>query len=365
MKTSIIKRTMSMLLALALCLSAIPFSILTVSASATWPSLSASRYCEMIAFSDIPVYRYTSLSTRGTCSPAKSYNAYVEKGDKLYIFQITANYTKLSYPVSGGSRRTGYVKTSTLFGVTAPSEIVTSKIKMTTYTSNSTSVKSGSIAAGDTVYKLGTTKNGFVLVIYDAVSGKRACKAAFCTKSDYAKTAVKTAPNNTTQTASAVQNRLDAIGNGSLRYNNTTVMKIGAKFSGTRSGEQCKGYAKNVFYMCFGITPGSTQPRNKGLNYLIYDTKGMTKLGSVTNMNESAIRNLFANARHADFVQIRRSHGGSHSAIVYSVSSTGVTFLEANLDGQNTVYLRSYTWSQLCQQNAAMSVYTATNYKLK
>ena len=356
---------MSLLLALVLCLSAIPFSVITVSAATTWPSLSSSRFCEMTAFSDIPVYRYTSLSTRGTCSPAKSYNAYAEKGDKLYLFQITAKYTKLSYPVSGGSRRTGYVKTSTLFGATAPSEVVTSKAKITTYTANSTSVKSGSIAAGDTVYKLGTTKNGFVLAIYDAVSGKRAYKAAFCTKEDYARITAKTTPNNTTQITSAVQDRLDAIGNGSLRYNNTTVMKIGSKFTGTRSGEQCKGYAKNVFYMCFGITPGSTQPRNKSLNYLIYDTKGMTKLGSVTKMNESAICNLFATARPGDFVQIRRCHGGSHSAIVYSVSSTGVTFLEANLDGKNTVYLRSYTWSQLCQQNAAMSVYTTTNYKLK
>ena len=167
------------------------------------------------------------------------------------------------------------------------------------------------------------------------------------------------------QSSNAVRSRLDAIGNGTLRYNSSTVMKIGFKFTGTRSSEQCKGYAKNVFYMCFGITPGSTQSRDKGLNHLLNSTTGMTKLGSVTNMTNSNISALFSKARPGDFVQMRRSHGGSHSAIVYSVTSSGVTFLEANLDGNNTVYLRTYTWADLCSKNAKMSVYTATYYQLK
>lgn len=363
MKNTMTKRVFSMLLALAIILSAVPALGLQAFAASSWPSFSSSGYCEMISFGKIPVYRDSNLTTPGTCSPAKSYNAYVAQNDKIYILKVTEKFTQISYPTNSG-RRIGYVKTSTLFGVTTPIETVYCRSKVTTYTGASTSSKSGSTAIGDTVLKLGTSKSGFVLVMYTACSGSRAMKAAFVTPEDYAKIkGVSNSHSNTT--ASTVKARLDAIGNGSLPYNKNTTMKIGAQFTGTRSGEQCKGYAKNVFYLCFGITPGSTQPSSKGLNYLIYNTSGMNKLGSVTRMSITNISALFANARPGDFVQMRRSHGGSHSAIVYNVTAGGVTFLEANLDGRNTVYLRSYTWAELCGKNAAMSVYTATNYKLK
>ena len=336
---------------------------ITAFAASSWPSFSSSSYCEMVSPGKITVYRDTGLTTPGTCNPARSYAAAVYQNDKVYILEVTANYTKLSYPTSNG-RRIGYVKTSTLFGVKNPTETITSKCKVTTYVGASTSTKSGSVAAGDTVVKLGTTKSGFVLVMYTAKSGSRSMKAAFVTKADYER--IKGNNNGSTNTTnSAVRARLDAIGNGSLRYDKNTVMKIGAKFTGTRSGEQCKGYAKNVFYLCFGVTPGSTQSRDKGLNYLLNSTSGMTKLGSVTNMTSNNISALFANARPGDFVQMRRSHGGSHSAIVYSVTSSGVTFLEANTDNKNTVSLRTYSWDDLCYKNAAMSVYTADNYTLK
>ena len=64
----------------------------------------------------------------------------------------------------------------------------------------------------------------------------------------------------------------------------------------------------------------------------------MTKVGSVTSRKDDDIKRLFLKARPGDFVQIRRSHTGSHSAIVYSVTNNGVTFMEANLDNKNTIY---------------------------
>lgn len=363
MKNTMTKRIFTMLLALVLLMSAIPAMSLDAQAASAWPSFSSSNYCEMVAFGKIPVYRDSNLTTRGTCSPAKSYNSYIDQNDKIYIISVNEISVKVNFPTSSG-RKVGYVKTSTLFGVKNPLETVTCRSKVITYTAASTASRSGSTAVGDTVLKLGTAKTDFILIMYTANSGSRAMKAAFVTQEDYAK--IKgTSITLHNGTSSAVQKRLDAIGNGSLRYNQSTVMKIGAKFTGTRSGEQCKGYAKNVFYLCFGITPGSTQSRSKGLNYLLNSTTGMTKLGSVTNMSISRISALFANARPGDFVQMRRSHGGSHSAIVYSVTSSGVTFLEANLDNRNTVYLRTYTWAELCSKNAAMSVYTAANYSLK
>ena len=155
-------------------------------AASTWPTFSSSSYCEYVSPGKITVYRDSSLKTPGTCSPAKSYNAYVAKNDKVYILEVTESYTKLSYPVNDG-RRIGYVKTSTLLGVTVPTETVTCRSKVATYVGASTANRSGSTAVGDTVVKLGSTKSGYVLIMYTATSGSRSMKAAFVTKSDYEK----------------------------------------------------------------------------------------------------------------------------------------------------------------------------------
>lgn len=180
MKTT--KRMLALFLVMVTLCSVIAVPAL---AATSWPSLSSSGYCEMIAPGKINVYRDTALKTPGTCSPAKSYNAYVAKNDKVYILKVTGSYTMLSYPVSSG-RRTGYVRTDALFGVTAPQENFTSKAKVTTYVSASTATKSGSTAVGDTIYKLRTNGN-YVLIMYSAKSGSRAMKAAYVTKADYDK----------------------------------------------------------------------------------------------------------------------------------------------------------------------------------
>ena len=197
MKTT--KRLLSLLLALVTLCSVIAIPAF---AASTWPSLSSSGYCEMISPGKISVYRDSSLKTPGTSNPARSYSAYVAKNDKIYILKVTESYTQLSYPTSSG-RRIGFVKTSTLFGVTSPTEVITSKAKVTTYTGASTSSKSGNTAVGDTVFKLGTTKGGYVLIMYTAVSGSRSMKAAFITKSDYEK--VKGNSTSTSVTSSGWQ----------------------------------------------------------------------------------------------------------------------------------------------------------------
>ena len=361
MKTTATKRTVTLVLALILIVSAFPLS---ASAASSWPTLTSSSPCVMISPGQISVYRDSGLTTRGTCSPARSYNSYIDMGDDLRLLEVSSNSLsiKVDFPTPQG-RKQGFVQTSTLLGVSEPSQVVTSKAKVTTYQYASTEKTYGAVYVGDTVFMCGTTKGGYVLVIYNISGGY---KAGFVLKSDWEKIVGDSQNASVVNTTEAsVRSRFDAIGNGTLRYDSNTVMTIGARFTGSRDGEQCKGYAKNVFYMCFGITPGSTQPRNQGLNYLLTSTSGITKLGSVTNMTTSGISALFANARPGDFVQMRRNHGGSHSAIVYGVTSNGVTFLEANLDNQNTVYLRTYTWADLCSKNAAMTVYTATNYQLR
>lgn len=365
------KRFATFFLALAILVSAIPFlPVEAAAASNTWPDLSPSCYASYVApASTSKLYQDSEMSVRGTASPRKAYNSSISRGDELQLLGFTADKDAIivSYPV-GQSRRIAYVPTKTLLGVSNPVEVVKSQARVSTYQITGKVTKTGSVFVDDLVYRCGTTADSkYILVIYEAVSGNRGWRVAFVSVSDYAKIkgSASTQDSSRNTTSDAVKARLDAIGNGSLKYNKNTIMKIGSTFSGTRSGEECKGFAKNVYYLCFGITPGSTQSRSKGLNHLLNSTTGMTKVGSVTNMTVSNVFALFSQARPGDFVQMRRSHGGSHSAIVYSVTSNGVTFFEANLDGHNTIYLCTYSWSDLCNKNAAMSVYTASNYKLK
>lgn len=154
-------------------------------------------------------------------------------------------------------------------------------------------------------------------------------------------------------------------------YSQLTNMKNGSSYNGTYkektrytgpyASEQCKGFAKSVFEKLFGYNIGSTS-KVSGQNYKIdIKTSKTAVVGSVSRLTASNAKSMFANARPGDFVQMRRHHSGSHSAIVYSVSSSGVTFYEANLDGANGIVVRTYTWKQLADDNSSMSVYTAKN----
>lgn len=367
------KRTLSAILAILLMLPTL-FGINALAAS--YPSISSSKYIEFKAQQNINVYQDTACKTRGTCSPSKKYDASIAKNDVCYIYEIKASYIKVNYPTSSG-RRTGYIKRSDLFDKTAPEEYIQSaEASVTVYKAEGNS----SIAKGDEVWRV-DPKNGYTgyrAVIYEAKSGNRAYKMGYITLNDLDKIKngskdTKSAENDITYSPgskeSAVKARLDAIANGTVKLDKNTTLTVGEKFTGTNAGEQCKGYARNLFNLCFGINVASTQP--KPSNYLLYAKDGVTKVGSVTGMSkgsassEQKIEALFSKAKPGDFVQMRRQNGGSHSAIVYFVSNSGVTFLEANTDGKNTVKQLTHTWASLCEKNAAMSVYTATNYKLK
>lgn len=205
--------------------------------------------------------------------------------------------------------------------------------------------------------KIITMKYGEALQVSSISNGW--AKAAYGSYSGYCSSAyISTARPNMD-----VKSRLDLIINGSLTYDKNTVMKVGSKFTGTRAGEQCKGYGKNVFYLLFKVTISSTKASPN--NHLLNSASGYKLVKSYSSLTASTASSLFSSARAGDFVQMRRSHGGSHSAIVYAKTSTGVTFLEANLDGKNTVYLRNYTWSSLASMNAKMALYTAVDYRLK
>lgn len=333
------KRKISLILTLALMLS----TIINITASAaSYPSLSSSAYCEFTAAKKMTVYVDSSFSAQGTNSPYKKYSAYIAKNDVCHIYKITSKYAQVNYPTSSG-RKTGYIKTNDLLGAnTNPSSTFTAKNKVTTlkYKNGATT---GYYESGDKVYNIpGTNYN----IMYTAKSSKRAYKLGYMEPVD---NTIK--PSTTNE----YTKKMDKMISGSS-YNG--AYKVSTKYTGEYYKEQCKGFARSVHKKLFGYVISSTQ----GNNYLLYSNNNTKLVGSITSMKSGSVKSLFTKARPGDVVQMKRTHGGPHTAIVYSTNSNGITFYEANLDGQNTIYKKTYTWTDLCNKNAAMSLYTAKNY---
>ena len=134
------------------------------------------------------------------------------------------------------------------------------------------------------------------------------------------------------------------------------------------NGIQCKEFAAFVYNKVYGYSysdVGSTGSQKYTLN-----SNKMVCRASQSNLNASNVRELFQNAQPGDFIQMRRGHGGAHSAILVEKTNNGVTFFEANADGKNTIWTKTYSYDDLVvrkysnkhgyyQYNVAMSVYHA------
>src|SRR5699024_5819540 len=113
------------------------------------------------------------------------YNAYIAAGDVVKVYEVTSSYTYLEYPTSSGMK-TGYAKTSSLFGVSYPVEKIVSSGKVTTYQTTAESNESGYVAKKETVFKVDLVKIGeYTLVMDTTISGSRAYKAAFVKTESY------------------------------------------------------------------------------------------------------------------------------------------------------------------------------------
>lgn len=158
---------------------------------------------------------------------------------------------------------------------------------------------------------------------------------------------------------SKISQKLQQMMNGEI-YNGS--YKVNTKYTGEYSKEQCKGFAKSVYNKLFGYLIGSTctKPRN----YKINISSESIILGSTTNMTQSNICSIFDKARAGDFIQVRRSHSGSHSMIYLSSDSNSVTVYECNTDNKNGIKKNTYTYQNFCDRNVGVSVYTAKDYYL-
>ena len=211
MKRSSTSKILAIILTLVTLMSAFPASVL----AASWPTVSTSAYCEFIASKNISVYRYSDCKTPGTCSPAKSYNAYEETGDKCRIIEFSSSYLKIQYPTPSGYR-TGYVRRGDVISVSSPTNVVKSAGKATTYTKPGGS-EYGYVAKNDQTYACGES-NGYVAVIYPSKDSNRAYKLGYVKTSDYNNiiapsgtptvTAKKTISNGTYYICSALNNKM-------------------------------------------------------------------------------------------------------------------------------------------------------------
>ena len=141
----------------------------------------------------------------------------------------------------------------------------------------------------------------------------------------------------------------------------------------SQNSKQCKEFAQYIFNELYGI-PGvgsgstSDNPTNWRLNNTpssIYQVAEVPENRNASQAKEQ-FRNLFAQAQPGDFIQIKRGHGGAHSAIFVGRTGNGIQWFDANADGNNGIKLQTYSYDDLVrttsrgyQWNVAMSLYRA------
>lgn len=144
--------------------------IQSVWADAAVPSLSGSvciRTYPLSTGNNTYVYTTSSLTTRGTASPKRAYNAVVYASDEIYIYSMDSKSAYIGYPTSSG-RKYGYIQTNAVTTNNYSQDARTSNAKITTYKRAGGAVY-GNIAKGDTVYTVAQSGN-YTQVIYSVGS---------------------------------------------------------------------------------------------------------------------------------------------------------------------------------------------------
>lgn len=130
---------------------------------------------------DTPVYTSKDLTTRGTASPSRAYNATLYADDEVWIYSISEKWAYISYP-TGSGRRYGYIRISAITPNNFSVGAKTCRGNMTTYRRPG-SIKYGIAETGDTVYTIGSM-NGYKQIIY---SCGHIWKMGFVSDADYSR----------------------------------------------------------------------------------------------------------------------------------------------------------------------------------
>lgn len=136
---------------------------------------------------------------------------------------------------------------------------------------------------------------------------------------------------------------------------------------------QCYGFADNVYKRLFG---GRGMSGYTSHNFGVANYPGSKIVGAIWNQAESNNARVVGGefvgkAKPGCFVQMGRRYSlnssktaaAPHSAIVYSVSNTGVTLYEANTDNRNTIMKNTYSWATFANRNKGFTIYCPVNYK--
>lgn len=217
---------------------------------------AATRKGYIIGTSNVRVYSNTAL-TRGY--------GWIYPTDEVQVIVVTSRYTKVTYPVSGGRYKTGYIATGNILTATGGSTYTASG-RFTTYRRDSTANTYGYVDRNDSVMILGT-RGDFTQIKYPVSGG---FKYAFSKTSDI--NTYVTGNNNRDLTSSntssesiiqkLVDYELSQLGTGDYRGNNNVKYNTwyyGREVSGS-------GYAWCMAfqaYCCYQITGSNNAiPKN-------------------------------------------------------------------------------------------------------
>lgn len=143
------------------------------------------------------------------------------------------------------------------------------------------------------------------------------------------------------------------------------------------SSIQCKEFASYIFNELYGIpSVGSGSTSSNYYNWRLNNTPStiykVAEVSETKNVSaaKAAFQQLFQQAQPGDFIQIKRGHGGPHSAIFVSRINNGIQWFDANADNNNGIKLQTYSYDDLVmikktksgstyQWNIAMSLYRA------
>lgn len=209
------------------------FSPATISASAAStlyvPNLNGNNYIEWWCNNPGQTYVFTtsSLRTRGSstnksCKSPKNYNAYIDKGDKCYIYKMTSSYTLVGYP-AGNIYRYGYIKTSDVTSLKQTSKAFKSKAgNIKTYGNSDLKTSIGSIDQNDTCYLLNSINSRYQ-VIY-SLTGSSNYKIGWISSNDYTAITKGTTGTVTGNRQRMVNKALGEVGvaergNNNVKYN--------------------------------------------------------------------------------------------------------------------------------------------------
>ena len=98
---------------------------------------------------------------------------------------------------------------------------------------------------------------------------------------------------------------------------------------------QCFGFARYVFYTCFGFID------HAGVSAGKYYSLGSIGAGLMTEAN---VKSMLLKAKAGAHIRLE-----GHSMAVLSVDANGITVIHANVDNQCGVVLQSFTWAKFVQ----------------